>query len=221
MTDYQNVVADGLGGIGDFLHLANGIVQGHGGFRPYVATGGQSHVSDHDVGAGCGHPFGLFDVEYVGRGEQIEVPSRLDQVDFQTVAHAGFLQVGAHLAIEKTYGGKILNASESHVFQLSQKVIPQHEGVGAIHAGEHGSVVHCSQYFAGHFQHDLVGVAVGHQAGERASSSHAVSSGIVDHDEVDAAGLFAFGRYAGAGPAPDNGLACGYFGAEAIKNGGT
>ena len=54
---------------------------------------------------------------------------------------------------------------------------------------------------------DLVGVAEGEQAGGGAAAGHAVAAGVVDDDEVDAAGLLALGREAGAGAAADDRLA--------------
>jgi len=59
----------------------------------------------------------------------------------------------------------------------------------------------------GHVEHDVVGVAVGHQPGQRAAAGHAVAARVVNHDQVDTAGLFALGRQARAGAAADNGLA--------------
>ena len=63
------------------------------------------------------------------------------------------------------------------------------------------------QHFAGHLHHDRIGVAIGHQPGERAAAGHAVAAGIVDHDQVDAAGFLAFGGQPGAGAAADDRLA--------------
>ena len=70
-----------------------------------------------------------------------------------------------------------------------------------------GVVLHHRQHLARHVHHDLVGVAVGHQPGERAAPGHAVAAGVVDDDEVDAAGLLALRREPGAGAAADDGLA--------------
>ena len=56
-----------------------------------------------------------------------------------------------------------------------------------------GVFVTTGQHFAGHLHHDRVGVAVGHHAGKRAAAGHAVAAGIVDDDQVDAAGFLAFG----------------------------
>ena len=64
-----------------------------------------------------------------------------------------------------------------------------------------------------------VGVAIGHQAGERAAAGHAVAAGIVDHDEVDAAGFLAFGGQAGAGAAADDRLAARDHVVELVEDG--
>ena len=49
------------------------------------------------------------------------------------------------------------------------------------------------QHLAGHVHDDLVGVAVGHHAAEAAAAGHAEAAGVVDDDQVDAAGLGALG----------------------------
>ena len=59
----------------------------------------------------------------------------------------------------------------------------------------------------GHVDDDRVGVAVGQQPGERAAAGHAVAAGVVDDDQVDAAGLGALGREARARAGADDRLA--------------
>ena len=54
--------------------------------------------------------------------------------------------------------------------------------------------------------------------GQRTASSHAVAARVVDDDEIDAAGLFAFGRQAGAGASADDGLAAGDHAAKLVEN---
>ena len=56
----------------------------------------------------------------------------------------------------------------------------------------------------GHLHHDRVGVAEGHQPGQRPVPGHAEPSGVVDHDQVDAAGFFELGGDARARPAADD-----------------
>ena len=67
-----------------------------------------------------------------------------------------------------------------------------------------GVCLHHRQHLVRHLADDLVGVAVGEQAGERAAPGHAVAARVVDDDQVDAAGLLALGRQAGAGAAADD-----------------
>jgi hypothetical protein len=55
-----------------------------------------------------------------------------------------------------------------------------------------------------HLHDDRVRVAVGHQPGERAAAGHPEAPGVVDDDEVDAAGLLALGREARAGAGADD-----------------
>ena len=77
-----------------------------------------------------------------------------------------------------------------------------------------GVCCHHGQHLARHLEHDLVGVAVGQQAGERAAPGHAIAARVVDHDEVDAAGLLALGGQAGAGAAADDRLAAAHHAAQ-------
>ncbi len=69
----------------------------------------------------------------------------------------------------------------------------------------------------GHLADDLVGVAVGQQPGQRTAARHPVATRVVDHDQVDAAGLLALGRQAGAGAATDDELASGDLGAKPVQ----
>ncbi|MGY4331716.1 hypothetical protein ACVWWG_006133 [Bradyrhizobium sp. LB7.2] len=103
--------------------------------------------------------------------------------------------------------GKFCTPGEAERLQLIQEKIHVAERIGSVDACEHWRPGHDGQHFAGHFQHDGVGVAVSHQSRERAAAGHAVATGIVDDDEVDTAGLLAFGRQAGACAAADDGLA--------------
>ncbi len=80
-----------------------------------------------------------------------------------------------------------------------------------------GVCLHHRQHLVRHLADDLVGVAVGEQAGERAAPGHAVAARVVDDDQVDAAGLLALGRQAGAGAAADDRPARGDLGAEALR----
>jgi hypothetical protein len=65
------------------------------------------------------------------------------------------------------------------------------------------------QHLDRHLLDDLVGVAIGQQPGRRTPSRHAVASGIVDDDQVDATGLLGLGRQAGARAAADDRYAVG------------
>ena len=127
-----------------------------------------------------------------------------DHVDLEAVAHAGLLEALAHDAVEQPDRRKVLHAGEAERRQLGEELRHQHERVGAVDAGEHRRVPDHRQDLARHVLDDLVGVAVGEQAGRRAAPGHAIAAGIVDDDQVDAAGLLALGRQAGAGAAADD-----------------
>ena len=103
--------------------------------------------------------------------------------------------------------GKFCTPEKPSALRSVEEAVEQAERVGAVDAGQHRRALHHRQHLAGHLHDDLVGVAVGQQAGERAAAGHAVAAGVVDDDEVDAAGLLALGREAGAGAAADDRLA--------------
>jgi hypothetical protein len=113
----------------------------------------------------------------------------------------------AEHAVDDPDGREVLHPGEAQRLQLVEEDVHDHERVGAVDAGEHGRVPDHRQHLVGHLLHDLVGVAVREQPGERAATGHPVAAGVVDHDEVDATGLLAFGRKAGAGAAADDRLA--------------
>ena len=116
-------------------------------------------------------------------------------------------------------GREVLHAGEADRLHLVEEHVHQAERIGAVHAGEHRRALHHRQHFGRHLHHDRIGVAIGHQAGERAAPGHAVAAGIVDDDEVDAAGLLALRRQPGAGAAADDRLAARDHGAEFLHQG--
>ena len=130
-----------------------------------------------------------------------------DHVDLEPEAHAGLLEALAHRAVEQADGREILHAGKAHRLQLGEELRHQHERVGAVDAGQHRRVLDHRQHLARHVLDDLVGVAIGEQPRRRAAAGHAVAAGIVDDDQVDAAGLLGLGGQAGAGAAADDRLA--------------
>ena len=80
-----------------------------------------------------------------------------------------------------------------------------------------GVLLDDGQDFAGHVHDDLVGVAVGHHAGQAAAAGHAEAAGVVDDDQVDAAGLGALGRMPVPAPPPTIGSAGRDLGAETLQ----
>jgi len=55
-----------------------------------------------------------------------------------------------------------------------------------------------------HLEHDIIGVSVGHQASQRASSGHSKPSAVVYDDHVSAALLDELGRETDAGAGANN-----------------
>jgi hypothetical protein len=171
------------------------------------AARGQPEVAHDDVGAGPGHGRRVLLGEDVRGGEQVERAGGADHLDLEPVAHARLLELGANGAVEEPHRGEVLDAREAEVGEPTEEVVGDHEGVGAVDAGEHRGARDHRQHLARHVQHDVVGVAVGEEPGERAAAGHAVAAGVVDHDQVDPAGLLALGRQPGARAPADDGLA--------------
>ena len=94
--------------------------------------------------------------------------------------------------------GKFCTPANPMPLELGQEDLGQVERIGAVDAGEHRRVLHDRQHLAGHVDDDLVGVAVRQQPGQRTAPGHAVATGVVDHDQVDPAGLLPLGRQPGA-----------------------
>ena len=176
-------------------------------------------MAHDDVGAGLRHRGGFIGVEHIRRGQHVFRMRLGDHVDLEAVGHSGLFEVGAERAVDDADGREVLHAGESDRLHVVEEHIHRAERIGAVHAGEHRRVLHHGQHFGGHLHDDGVGVAIGHQAGERAAPGHAVAARIVDHDQVDAAGFLAFGREAGAGAAADDRLAARHHGAEFLHQG--
>jgi len=141
-----------------------------------------------------------------------------DQVNFQAESHPGFLKVGPKDTVNQPDRGEILNASITQVLQFLQEMGADHKGIGTTNPGEDGSFVNGSEYLMGHFTHNLIGISVGHQTGQRAASSHPIAARIVDDDQIDSPGFFASSTDSGAGTAPKNWPAALDFGAEMVEN---
>ena len=103
------------------LHVADAIVQRAGRVGADRAFRREAHVGDDHVGAGGGHLFGLLGVEYVRRREQFLFARQANQLDFLVVAHPGFFQVRAELAVDQSDGGKILHAGRNRPRRLDRE----------------------------------------------------------------------------------------------------
>ena len=67
-------------------------------------------------------PPGVFRVEGVAHRQQIQLPGRLEHVDFMLIAQARRFQRAAELAVEPGHGGKIVYAGEADPPALFQKL---------------------------------------------------------------------------------------------------
>src|ERR1700687_4939543 len=181
------------------------------------AAGGEPEVADHDVGPRLGHVHRVLLREHVGGGEQVALVGRADHLDLEAVAHPGLLQLGADGPVEEADGGEVLHPGEAERDQPLQEVGRDHERIGAVDPREHRRPFHHREHLAGHVDHDVVRVAVGHQARQGPAASHAVPARVVDHDQVDAARLLALGGEAGARAAADDRLTAPDHGPELLE----
>src|SRR6266850_751434 len=203
------------------IYLFRTVFEPGRGVRTDRAAGGQAEVANDDVGARDRHCGSLALAEYIGRRQHVLVMRLGDHVDLQRIGHSGFLEIGAEYSVDQSDGRKILHAGKAERLQLIEETVHVAERVGAVDAGQYRRPGDDGEHFAGHFQHDRVGVAVRHQSGKRAASSHAVAAGIVDDDQVNAACFLAFGRQSGAGAAADDRLALGGHVAKLLQDGRT
>ena len=218
MADDERVGVDVLHDLhdaGDDLHAVVERARGLGADR---AAGGEAHVRDDDVGAGLGHRGRLLLVEDVRAGEHVELVRLGDHVDLKAVAHAGLLEVLAEHAVDEAHGREVLHAVEALVLQLGQVLLHDAERVGAADAGENRGVLHDGQHLGAHLDDDLIRVAVGKQTRERAATGHAETAGVVDDEDVGAAGLSRLRRDARAGADAEQDVALGEGLTETIED---
>src|SRR3984893_8172475 len=181
------------------------------------AARGETEVADHDVGPRLGDVHRVLLRQHVGGGEQVALVGRADHLDLEAVAHAGLLELGADGPVEEADGREVLHPGEAELDEPSQEVVGDHERIGAVDPCQHRRPLHHREDLAGHVHHDVVGVAVGHEAGAGPAAGHAVPARVVDHDQVDAARLLALGGEAGARAAADDRLAAPDHGPELLE----
>ena len=140
------------------------------------AAGGEAEMADDDVGARDRHCGRFLLAEHVGRGQHVLLMRLRDHLDLQRIGHASFFQIGAEQAVDQADGREVLHAGEAQCLQLVEEDIHVAERIGAVDAGKHRRPGNDRQDFAGHFDHDRIGIAVGHEA-RRASRGRPCGSG--------------------------------------------
>ncbi len=141
-----------------------------------------------------------------------------DHLHFLVIAHPGCLQVGAHHPIEQTNRREVLYTREANRGHLLQEVGHDTKGIRAVYASQHRGVAHHWQHFAGHFHHDGVGIAVGHEARQRTAPGHAVAPRVVDDDQISAACFLKLGRDTRASAHADDGTTRRHFCVQTSEN---
>src|SRR5688572_25706114 len=117
---------------------------------------------------------------------------RPNAIDLELVTHPGLFKVCTQCSIYKADRRKILYSGKTKLPDLLQKEVADHEWICGADAGQNRSSLDGGEDFVGHFLHDLVRIAVRHEARERTASRHAKPPGIINHNQVDARGLFTF-----------------------------
>src|SRR5258708_26457597 len=151
----------------------------------------------HNVGAGSSHRFCVVSIKTIGSRHQLYFMSQTDHIDLQTVAHTGFFQVLAEQPVNQTDRREILYSREAGLRHLLKKQRHLPKPIRSANTGKDGGVLDDSQDFARHFDDDRVCVSIWHQAGQRATPGHPVSTAIINNDKGNSARLFEFCRVSG------------------------
>ena len=71
-------------------------------------------------------------------------------------------------AVDQPDGGEVLDAREAKRLELAEEDLGDHERIGGADSGQDRGVLDGRQHLVGHLLDDGVGVAVGHEPGQRA-----------------------------------------------------
>jgi hypothetical protein len=191
VTDDHDVLVHALGGVAVSLDALGRGFEVQRRLGADVARRGQAHVRDDDVRAGRGHRAGLLLAEHVRAGEHPLLAGLPYHLDLLVVAHPRLLEVLPEPAVlvDETHSGEVLDAREASPFEVLDEHVHLAKRVGPVDAREDGRVLDDGDDLVAHLDDDLVGVAVGEQAGERPAAVHSVPPGVVDDEQVDAAAL--------------------------------
>src|SRR5262245_37858287 len=218
VTQHDDTLVHLAGRPGPAPDAGQAFVERQGGVRADAAARGEPQMAHDHVGPGPGHVGRVLLREHVRRRQQVQTPSGPDHLHLEAVTHPRLLEIGPEDAVDQPHGGEVLDPREAELPQRAQIRLGEQERVGAVDAGQHRRPLHDGQDLAGHLQHDLVGVAVREQAGQGSAPRHPVAPRVVDHDEIDAAGVLALRGQAGAGPAADDRLAAADHLVEALED---
>ena len=173
---------------------------------------------NQNVAARLGHVRASSTLKAYGVVRRSSSCAQMDHVHFFGESHLGLFEILAKDAVDQSDRGKVLHAREASPPHFFEKELHHPERIGAADARQHGSLRDDRQHFAGHIHHDGVGITVGHHPRQRAAPAHPKSAGVVDHDQINPAGLFEFCTETGPGPATEDRLASGDFGFQSIED---
>src|ERR1039457_7605206 len=104
-----------------------------------------------------------------------------DHLDLEAETHAGFLEAAAERAVDQAHRGVILDSAKTDLLELPEEDRHQPEWVGAAHPCQYRHLLRHRQHLASHLDHDVVRIAVGHQAGERPAACHPEATRSEEH----------------------------------------
>ena len=141
-----------------------------------------------------------------------------NHVDLFPEAHVRPFQLHPEPSVDQPHCREVVDARKAQRVELLEQIPHLPHRVGAHHPGDHRHVLDDWQHLAlAHILDDLIGIAKGEHPGETAVAGHAVTTGVVDDDQVRAADLGKLGRDAGAGAGSDDWLALSDLGAQAFE----
>lgn len=220
VTEGEDVRIDRFGRVDDVLGGLDGVIPtDHCAGHADAAADGGADVGDDGIRALFRHFDRFLGTADIDDAEKIHAAGESDHFKFLLHAHAGLFQHPAEVAIDDGVGGEIVDAGETHFFDLAEPVPHAAAGVGGVYAADDGNFLDDGEYFIFTDLHgDGIGIAIGHHAGGGAVAHHAEAAGVVDDDEVCTAFFDELGADAGASSCGDDGFAFGEGGVEPIDN---
>src|SRR5581483_1144988 len=194
VTQHDDVGIDRFGGVVHGLDTLYRLVECECGMRSDAPFGGQSHMRYQDICACTCQGACLLRRKGIWSGEQVQIVRYANHLDLQRKTHSRLFQILPELPIIETNRRKILYTCKAHFLELLEELRHQSKWISAAYTGQHRCMFHNRQHLARHLYDDSIGVSIRHQSCQGAPPSHAVATGVVNNDKVNATRFSAFGR---------------------------